>query len=291
MKIKLLLLSLIFTLNVSFKDGHKSDLHQKPSAQNLNISFLLDLSDRIDPKKNPNPTMEYYQRDIQYIKSVEKAFINHVKQKKIIQLNDQIQVFFDPEPKNPEINKLSQQLKVSFDKTSGKNKIASLDQTFSTVPSKIYQSAINDRQFIGSDIWKFFKKKVQDNCIKDGYRNILVIITDGYMYHKDSKYLIHNKSTFITPEFIKSRKLTSPDYKAIIEKNKMGFIPATTNLQNLEVIVLGINPSKQNPFEEDVINQYWSDWFKEMKVKKFHIKSADLPTDLDPIIQKIISEK
>ena len=70
------------------------------SAQNLNISFLLDLSDRIDPKKNPSTAMQYYQRDVQYIKSVEKAFINHVKQKKIIQLKDQMQVFFDPAPQN-----------------------------------------------------------------------------------------------------------------------------------------------------------------------------------------------
>ncbi|MCZ4245257.1 hypothetical protein [Pedobacter punctiformis] len=278
MKSKILLLILILSLSISSK---------KVSAQNLNISFLLDLSDRIDPKKYP----EFYQRDVQYIKSVEKAFIAHIKQKKIIQLNDQIQVYFNPEPKNPEINKLSQQLKANFDKTSSKGSILSLDKTFSEIPIKIYQSAIKDGQFIGSDIWKFFKNNVRDYCIKDNHRNILIILTDGYMYHKDSKFLEGNKSSFITPDFIRSRKLISSDYKAIMVKNKLGFIPVTNNLKDLEIIVLGINASKKNPYEEDVINQYWADWFRAMNVKKFYIKSADLPANLDPVIQKIILEK
>ncbi|WP_421938238.1 hypothetical protein [Pedobacter sp.] len=261
------------------------------SAQNLNISFLLDLSDRIDPKKNPSTAMQYYQRDVQYIKSVEKAFINHVKQKKIIQLKDQMQVFFDPAPQNPMIDKLSNQLKVAFDRFSSKKSIMDIDNIFSTIPIKIYQSAIKDNQYIGSDIWKFFQKKVKNYCIQDNHRNILVIITDGYMYHENSKVTTGNRSSYITPAFIKAKKLTSADYKAIIKKSNLGFIPATTGLQNLEVLVLGINPSKGNPFEEEVINEYWSDWFRKMNVKKFNILSADLPADLDPVIQKIISGK
>jgi len=274
----------------SFKKADERE-NQIIISQNLNISFLLDLSDRINPKKYPSPTMQYYQRDIEYIKSVKKAFINHIKQKKIIRLNDQMQVFFDPEPQDPLINKLSQELKVSFDKSTNKENIKNVDKIFSEVPLKIYQSAIKDNKYIGSDIWRFFKNKVQDYCIKDNHRNILVIITDGYMYHKDSKLIDRNKTSYITPAFIKSKKLTSGNYKEIIDKEKLGFIPATSGLQNLEVIVLGINPSKNNPYEGEVINQYWSEWLKVMGVKKTYLKSADLPADLDPILQKIILGK
>jgi hypothetical protein len=288
MKAKLLLIIPFFILTASFKAENKL---QKADSNNLNISFLLDLSDRIDPKKNANAAMEYYQRDLQYIKSVQKAFTNHIKQKRIIQLNDQMQVFFDPEPKDPLVNKLSQQLKVSFNKLSSKDEISNIDKTFSEVPSKIYQSAIKDGYFIGSDIWRFFKNKVQDYCIKDHHRNILVIITDGYMYHKESKFMENNKSSYLSPAFIQAKKLTAANYKTLFEKNKLGFIPATKGLQNLEVIVLGINPAKKNAYEEDVINLYWTDWFKAMNVKKFYIKPASLPTDLDPVIQRIISEK
>lgn len=287
MKIKFILLITILAVCSSLKYAKG----QNANSKNLNISFLLDLSDRINPKKYPSANMQYYQRDVEYINSIKKAFINHVKQKKIIQLKDQMQVFFDPAPQDPLINKLSQQLKVSFDKSTSKEQIKNVDKTFSEIPLKIYQSAIKDSKYIGSDIWRFFKNKVQDYCIKDNHRNILVIITDGYIYHKDSKLIDKNRSSYITPAFIKSKKLTSGNYKEMIEKENLGFIAASSNLQNLEVIVLGINPSKGNPYEEEVINQYWSNWFKEMRVKKFYIKSADLPSDLDPVIQKIILGK
>lgn len=258
--------------------------------KNLNVSFLLDLSDRIDPVKYPNTSMPYYQRDLYYIKSVEQAFVDHIKHKKILQLNDQMQVFFDPEPQNSQMNKLSQQLRVKFDKNSTKDRIVGVDKVFTEVPPQIYQSAIHGKQYAGADIWRFFKNKVKDYCIKDKHRNILVIITDGYMYHKDSKFTEGNKSSFLTPEFIRSKKLTTSNYKEQIAKNKLGFIPATEGLQNLEVLVLGINPSKNSPYEEDVIHQYWADWLTAMGVKKFDIKNADLPSNLDPVIRKIIQK-
>lgn len=278
----------LFLLNCKKANPKKEEETKSP---NLNISLLLDLSDRIDTVKNSNSTMEYYQRDIRYIKSVENAFINHIKQKKVIQMNDQMQVFFNPEPSNPEINKLSQELKVYFDKNSNKEKIKIVDNTFSNIPLKIYKSAIDQKEFIGSDIWKFFKNKVKDYCIKDDHRNLLIILTDGYMYHKDSKFTEGNKSSFLTPEFIREKKLNTSDYKELFSKNNLGFIPATQNLDKLEVLVLGINPDKKNPYEEEVINLYWEDWFKNMGVKKYYLKDADLPTNLDAVIQNIIMNK
>ena len=84
------------------------------SAKNLNVSLLLDLSDRINPEKYPNPSMEYYQRDAAYIQTIANAFKANVQQKKIILINDQIQLYFAPEPSNPEINTISKDLKYSF---------------------------------------------------------------------------------------------------------------------------------------------------------------------------------
>ena len=77
------------------------------SKQNLNISFLLDLSDRISPEKYPNESMEFYQRDVAYIKSVSEAFDMHLRKKRVRQMNDRIQLYFDPAPLNQNINKLS----------------------------------------------------------------------------------------------------------------------------------------------------------------------------------------
>jgi hypothetical protein len=264
-------------------------------TNNINVSILLDLSDRIDPQTNPNPTMQYFQRDTEYIKTIEKGFLNHIKSKKIITYDDQMQVFFNPEPSDPKMNEFTKELKVSFNKDTSKDYFSSVEKKYSELPSNIYQSAIKDGNYVGSDIWEFFKNKVKDYCIKDDRRNILFILTDGYMYHADSKFEEKKensyKTSYLTTKLIRSNNLINSDFKNTIEKNKFGFVKANDNLNNLEVIVLGINPEKGNPFEEAVIKEYWENWFKEMKIKKYQIKSADLPSNIEPIILKAISGK
>ncbi|MDR6463627.1 hypothetical protein [Chryseobacterium sediminis] len=264
-------------------------------SNNINVSILIDLSDRIDPIANPNPTMEYFQRDTEYIKAIEKGFLNHVKSKRIITYDDQMQIFFNPEPSDPKMNELTKELKVSFNKDIPKSYFDSVDKKYAELPLHIYNSAIKDREYIGSDIWEFFKNKVKDYCIKDDRRNILFILTDGYMYHENTKFDEKKensyKTSYLTTKLIKANNLTTSVFKDTIEKNGYGFVKANENLSNLEVIVLGINPEKGNPFEEAVIKEYWENWFKEMKIKKYQIKSADLPSNLEPIILKAISGK
>lgn len=261
------------------------------SAKNLNVSILIDLSDRIDPEKNPNPTMEYFQRDTEYIKAIEKGFLDHIKSKKVIQLNDKMQVFFNPEPLDSKMNELTKELKVSFDKNTTKENISLVEKKYSGLPLQIYKSAIKDKKYVGSDIWEFFKNKVKDYCIKDDHRNVLFILTDGYIYHKDSKFSEGQKTSYLTPELVKSLKLNSSDFKTKMQDKNLGFVKANDDLENLEVIVLGINPAKGNPFEADVIKEYWENWFTEMKIKNYQIKSADLPSNIEPIILKAISNK
>ncbi|MBO9692426.1 hypothetical protein [Chryseobacterium sp.] len=262
---------------------------------NINVSILIDLSDRIDPTVHPNPTMEYYQRDTEYIKAIEKGFLNHIKSKRIITYDDQMQVFFNPEPSDPKMNELTKELKVSFNKDTPKSYFNSVDKKYSELPLKIYNSAIKDGKYVGSDIWEFFKNKVKDYCIKDDRRNILFILTDGYMYHEntrfDEKKENSYKTSYLTTKLIKANNLTTSGFKEAIEKNGYGFVKANEDLKNLEVIVLGINPEKGNPFEEAVIKEYWENWFKEMKIKNYQIKSADLPSNLEPVILKAIAGK
>ncbi|MET3034504.1 hypothetical protein ABXT08_00225 [Chryseobacterium sp. NRRL B-14859] len=260
-------------------------------SNNINISILIDLSDRIDPATNPNPTMQYFQRDTEYIKAIEKGFLNHIKSKKIITYDDQMQVFFNPEPSDPKMNEFTKELKVSFNKDTPKSYFDSVEKKYSELPLNIYQSAIKDGRYVGSDIWEFFKNKVNDYCIKKDKRNILFILTDGYMYHENTRFAEGSKTSYLTTKLIKANNLTASDFKNVIEKNKFGFVKANEDLSLLEVIVLGINPEKGNPFEEAVIKEYWENWFKEMKVRSYQIKSADLPSNLEPVILNAISGK
>lgn len=268
----------------------KSEMVSK-KYENLNISILFDLSDRIDTTKYHNESMEYYLRDVAYVNSVVNAFSNHLKNKPIRTINDNIKVFFDPEPKNKNINEAAQNLNLRFNRnTVTQESIQQLETEYGTLTREIYEMALSDKHYIGSDTWGFFRSKVNDLCIEKDYRNILVILTDGYIYHTDSKRKEGNKTTYLTQQDVRRFGLNSENWQQKYSTDNYGFIPATSNLEELEVLVLGLNPDKKNPYEEDVLRSYWSDWFIAMGVKEenFVIKKSDLPSNLDKLIVDFI---
>lgn len=289
-------MSLLFILFFSCKEETKTESKETSTkssvSENYNISILVDLSDRISLKKNPNPTMEIYQRDLGYIKSVSEAFTDHLKSKRLRQIDDKMQLFFNPEPENPEINSISKELRITVNKDNASKKfLNSINETYSSKTSKIYESAIKDDKYIGSDIWNFFDSKVHDQCIDKDFRNILIILTDGYIFYEGTQIKDGNLSSYLTPQLIKQNGLNTNNWQKRFDEENFGFIKVDTDLSNLEVLVLGINPSKNNPFEEKVIKAYWTKWLSEMKIKHFEIKNADLPSNMDKIIKDFISEK
>ncbi len=297
---RMVLLLLFFGFQQSCKTDQKGEETQQvvpiatltkedASNANLNISVLLDLSDRINPDKYPSPAMEFYLRDIGYLESVAQSFEWHLLNKREVQIDDKIQVFIDPEPSDLTLNKKISNLKTHFTRANvHKDSILSISDKYGGISRTIYEAAIADNHYVGSDIWGFFKNKVNDYCIDEGYRNILIVLTDGYIYHKDTKMDQGNRTSYLIPQLIKSMGLNTADWQKQVEEKDFGFIVANSDLSDLEVLVLGINPIKGNPYEQDIIRAYWNNWFQAMKVKSFEIKQADLPTHMDKIIQDFI---
>lgn len=259
------------------------------SQEKINISILLDLSDRIDSLKYPNPTMQFYQRDLGYISAITKAYENHVMGKKTRSINDKIQMFVEPAPSDPELNSKIAKLKTHFHRNNAtRESIIKTTNIYRTNCEAIYKKAIAEGKYIGSDIFDFFKNKIANYCIENDYRNILIILTDGYVFHKDFKIKEKGRTSYITPKTIKTLRLNTNNWKNKFEKKDYGFLKISRDLENLEVLILGVNPDKRNPYEGDVIQAYWEKWLKEMKVKKHAIKRADLPIHLEDVIQEFI---
>jgi hypothetical protein len=295
---QLLVLSFVSCIFFSCKNEDSKDHSKEEQAQpiadksfkNYNISILLDLSDRISPQKYPNTAMQFYQRDLGYINSIAEAFTNHTRSKKTNQIHDQIQIFFNPEPQNQEINAISEKLKFKFDKsTASKENINKVITTYKSETAKIYDLAIKDNNYVGSDIWKFFANNVSDFCMADKHRNILIILTDGYVFYKDTKIKEENLTSYLLPEMIRTNGLNKANWKEKIKHDNFGFLPANEDLSNIEILVLGINPDKKNPYEGAVIKQYWTNWFTKMKVKRFEIKETGLPSNMDKVIKDFIN--
>tara|TARA_R110002049_G_scaffold993_11_gene7249 strand:+ start:30073 stop:30981 length:909 start_codon:yes stop_codon:yes gene_type:complete len=299
MKNKFLVIS-IFAIILSCKNDKKEALDNyntehietiklSPNRPNLNISILLDLSDRINPKKFPNPAMEFFERDLGYINSVANSFELHLRNKRTIKINDHIHLYIDPEPSDSALNEKIALLDMTFTKDNAKKDyILQTSVLYDSISRAIYKSAIDDDNYVGSDLWGFFKTNVEDFCIEKDHRNVLVLITDGYVFHKDAKLKEGNLTSYLTPQEIRNSKLDNSKWKSKMQKDNYGFIISKNNLQDLEVLVLGINPDSKNPYEQDVIFEYWNNWLTRMEVKNFEIKTALLPANMDKIIQDYI---
>ncbi|MCH3883270.1 MULTISPECIES: hypothetical protein [Tenacibaculum] len=261
--------------------------------ENLNISILLDLSDRINPITNPNNSMDFFKRDIGYITSVSESFQCHIANKKSRKINDNIKVFFEPESNIPELNTISTLLNLKFNKDNSTiKKINSVSQIYQKNINDIYNIASQQKEYNGSNIWGFFKNKVND-YIKEDHKNVLVILTDGYLYDKTNKGLKSGKKyANFTSNTIKNFKLNNSNWNATFTKKNIGILPANENLGNLEVIVIGLNVDKKskNPYELEIMKLLWENWFKDMGITNFAIKTADLPSNLDETIKKFLNK-
>lgn len=260
---------------------------QNNKANNLNISILLDLSDRIEDNKAIT-------KDSAYLVSISEAYLDHIKSKKLVFLEDRLKLYFNPEPNSTKINKVAKELEVIFNKDTPQSEIQNTLDKYNSQPSQLYQYAQQDaaqnQGYPGSDIWRFFKDHVSDYCISTCHRNILIILTDGYMYYDQTVMREKNRTSYLTPKYTKNLPLKGSDWKAKMDNGEYGFIPASENLEDLEVLVLGLdtkNPS--NPYELDVLTAYWENWFKEMGIKKYKVKSSDIPSSVDKVIKDFLT--
>jgi hypothetical protein len=267
--------------NNSSENINEADTKINSPAQ-LNISLLLDLSDRIDAKKYPeNP--EHFERDIANVKYITELFINDMENQGAFMAKGKLKVVFSPKPNDVNVNIYAEKLKIDLSSMDIKNKKVvhdTLTSIFVSNLTKIYESSISAGKWIGSDIWRFFKNDVKDYCIESdsNYRNILVILTDGYIYHVDSKDQNNNRYAYLLPENISKFKLrNNPNWEQELEKQDFGLIAKRNDLDNLEILVLEISPSPNHKNDEDIIKSVLTKWFNEMKVKRYAIFNSDLP--------------
>lgn len=251
----------------------------------LNISILIDLSDRIDPKEDP-VTPSHKKRDIEIIKSITEIFKAEMKEQGAFFAKGKMRVFFHPSPQNTAINEIVQKLNVDLStiaKPVEKKQIYNtITQTFEEQLSLIYDEVIEKDKYFGSDIWRFFKNDVKDYCIDSSpeYRNVLILVTDGYIYHQGSKDRIENRTAYITPGFFQREGFRkNPNWEQKYEQEKYGLLVKEKGLENLEVLVLEIAPSQVSRNDEDIIKRYLEDWFNGMGVKRFALYNTDLPNN------------
>ena len=253
-------------------------LHVYAQASNepLNISIYLDLSDRIINGKGESQML----RDTAIISYIIDCYVNDVVRRKIVPCNDKFQIFFYPTDGINNPSQLSQDLTLHLkDYTTApgekKKKLVSMKKDMLSRIVPIYEQTIQNKQWLGSDIWGFFQKRVKTLCVEEGYRNILIVLTDGYIYHKVSKL---QKGTEYT--YLLSSNIDQPNMK---------LMSCNSGLQDLEVLFLEINPTQFAHYAK--IQNIIGTWLQGMGVSNYQIEETDVTANIKPVIRKFLNKK
>ena len=274
----------VIGLYLIFSDSDTTDSDANPEieastntvSQPLNLSIYLDLSDRIKP--NGTDALSQKDKDI----AIVDYLANYIKERavamKILPCKDRIKVFFYPEPGDAKVALLSDKLELDLGATAmneKKKKLISFTDEFKNSLEQIYSSTIQTSNWLGSDIWGFFNKPIKNYCIKNGYRNVLVVLTDGYIYHASNKRSNGNSHTFILPQTLRDKSSS--------------LISGDSNLEDVEVLMLELNP---NPVTDQAkMEQVITDWLRNMKVKNCYVGETDVPSNTKMIIENFLKEQ
>lgn len=277
--------------NTPVNPSSKTDPYPLLPAQpdkDLNITVLIDLSDRINSARDERQPAQA-ERDISIINVLSSAIKKNVAAHGSFKSKARFSVYFHPEPQNKEIKEIARKLSVSWVGSTdmaqaklNKQRYQQLDSNFTNGLNDIYSMAQATNSYPGSDIWRFMKDEAQVKCIEpdSSYRNILVILTDGYMYYENGKQQQPNSNRYNyiergTQHFSKFR---DPNVLAAeFDQKDYGLMPATTSLSNLEVLVLECRPEETYPQDFDIMQKYWCKWFAEMGVKHAEIYKSQQP--------------
>jgi hypothetical protein len=143
----------------------------------------------------------------------------------------------------------------------------------------------------GADIWTYFQSGidarvvlpcVQKKKVTDVFRNIMVLMTDGYIeagiYQKGYDLSAAKVGEF-RKAFLKSKE---SNMETFLAKNQKFRINPVRNpfLNNLEVIVLEMydrslsrtGAATTHPTDMEIMKLIWSDWMRNSGVKRFELK-------------------
>lgn len=254
-----------------------------PAEKPLNITIFVDLSDRLINGGVP----AQIEKDTAIVGHIAEYFLKKTRESEegLQESKNAIQVLFYPAPQSATMIKCADELVVDIPKCpEGKvrrDKVLGIKESFQRNLGQIYNQAVTDNNFVGCDIWGFFSyEKVDAPCIRPEYRNILFVITDGYVYDRNTAIIV-NKDTFtyIAPKMM-PQILNNPKFGLKVERH--------TGLEDLEIAVMEVNPT--DPKHLPKMKTILCNWFKDMGAAEKNIKIVEtgLPANTRTYIDGIL---
>jgi hypothetical protein len=304
-----ILFILATSCNTTNTSNSKNNKTQQDTVVNTNLNILIspDLSNRITEKyAKPIDDIEIIKRILElYYPSIYKSGGRVLNQKDKISLlitNPQLMNTYNINDESLKIDisgfNNDERIKYFTDplhyKTFENDKNIMINEI-----TKVYESAKENT--VGADIYDLFKSRLNsdiiledekpknsfDHIVINRNRNILILLTDGYIEaglygepenKKQYFYLDNEIIRTFRKDFKKSEEI---NMKLFFEKNGYGLVPlANPALNNLEVLAVEFydrSLSKKSgnntvlPDDYDILKLFWDDWMKKSGVKRFKV--------------------
>lgn len=261
-----------------------------------NVCILLDLSDRIEPELHAS-VPSHKDRDVAAVAAVVEHFRSEMRDRGAFFAKGKLRALFSPPPASPKVNEVAAALRIDLanvDPAEKKNVYDNVATWYAEGLEDIYSSVIDSKNYVGADIWRFFAEgQVNDYCIESSsdYRNTLVILTDGYLYHEDSVERVANATSYVTGPLLAREGMRSPSWRAKFESGEYGIMSTPRLAGDLRVLVLEVNPSAANAGDYSILEAYWGKWFEEMGVTNYRFLKTDIPANTRETIMRFLSSE
>ncbi len=112
--------------------------------------------------------------------------------------------FFYPLNNSSIYQDIADSLNLDFEQLDLKERkkiFANLNEIYNRNLKLIYSIASKYQTYPGSDLFNYFKHRIIDDCVINDNRfiNVLVILTDGYLYDANVKYNFGNRFSYLAP--------------------------------------------------------------------------------------------
>ncbi|PKA82447.1 hypothetical protein ATE92_0576 [Ulvibacter sp. MAR_2010_11] len=274
---------------------------QTPTPSNYIIFF--DFSSRIENSNQPQKDKEL----MKYIITNFRQKVESMYRSGYIYSEDKLNILFYPDLEDENILSLTSSMNIDFGGRDFKTRLKYFINQFPkegnpkilTTFDKVYEIALKQNpNYFGSNIYDFFSYSV-DNYLKDGYKNHIIIFTDGYMYmagenpERVGNSVGHLEGSILDPLRSSSnwqKDFKMGDWKIISSGNKLKSNTTITLLeitpdciQNSLTPRTKIKPLKQCPDEYKILERLWTNWFLDMGAEDNKIKVVRTSNDLNGI--------
>ena len=271
---------LIFIFGCQSHNSSDSNNKEVDTLNYVNITVLLDLSNRIDGILHPDQV----QRDTLIIREILNNFSEQVKHNGYIYSKDKIQILIAPQAGNKTIN-FNPHIEIAEIAKSNKIVRQVLPQSKTQFIKDVTDIYSSKQMFNGADIYTFFKdfpeadfiEKSYEEKSRDGnvfykYHNKMIIITDGYLNFEPKTQAVRCSNNSCMQMNVLRH---DSNWKQNFSKFKLKPIEGK-NFQNLEVLLLEINPNHPeiNVHESEIIEYYWKQWFNDINIKYIPLHQA-----------------